>query len=62
MAFSEIYDITFPPDTQAISQGALDIRNFKQDIAQRIANLSGITVAAAEALGYERDNGWRKKR
>jgi hypothetical protein len=53
MAFSEIYDITFPPDTQAISQGALDIRNFKQDIAQRIANLSGITVAAAEALGYE---------
>jgi len=53
MAFSEIYDITFPPDTQAISQGALDIRNFKQDIAQRVANLSGITVAEAESLGYE---------
>jgi hypothetical protein len=53
MAFSEIYDITFPPDTQAANQLGLDIRNFKNDIAQRIANLSGISLAAAEGLGFE---------
>lgn len=53
MAFSEIYDITFPPDTQAANQLGPDIRNFKNDIAQRVANLSGTTVAAAEALGFE---------
>jgi len=53
MNFSEIYDPTFPPDTQASNQLGLDIRNFKTDIAQRIASLSGITVASAEALGFE---------
>ena len=42
----------FPPDTQAIGQGAQDIRNLTTMIAERLAAMTG-TVAAAEGLGWE---------
>ena len=52
MAFSEIFDPTFPPDTQAANQLGLDIRNFKTDFAQRLAAMTGSvgTPPAFEAI------------
>lgn len=35
------WDITQPPDTQLLSQGALDLRNVHVDVMQRMAQLSG---------------------
>ena len=32
---------TFPPDTQAISQGAQDIRNLTTMVAERLASMTG---------------------
>ena len=41
MPFTEVFDPAFPPDTQAANQLGLDIRNFKTDIAQRLAAMTG---------------------
>ena len=38
------WDITQPPDTQLLNQGALDLRNVHVDVMQRLAQLSG-TIA-----------------
>lgn len=45
MAYTDIWDATTPPDTQAANQLGLDIRNLKTDIAERIGSLSGLDVA-----------------
>ena len=45
MAFSNVWDDTQPPDTQAASSGALDFRNLKTDIQQRMAAISGLDAA-----------------
>jgi hypothetical protein len=39
--FSNLFDITFPPDTQLANQLGNDIRTFKLDIQQRMAAISG---------------------
>lgn len=41
MAFTNIWDNTFPPDTQAANQLGLDIRNLKLDISQRLSAMTG---------------------
>lgn len=45
MAFTEVFDPTFPPDTQAANQLGADIRNFKLDIQQRMAAASGLDAS-----------------
>jgi len=39
--FTNAWDTTFPPDTQAANQLGLDLRNFRTDIMQRMSLLSG---------------------
>lgn len=39
---TNVFDNTFPPDTQAANQLGLDIRNFKLDIQERMALISGL--------------------
>jgi hypothetical protein len=40
-SFDHAWDLTQPPDTQLLNQGALDFRNLKDDIMQRLSLLSG---------------------
>lgn len=40
-AFTNVWDNTFPPDTQQANQLGLDLRNFRTDVQQRHALLSG---------------------
>jgi|SRR6267142_364682 len=39
--FSNVWDITFPPDTQLANLLGQDLRNFRQDVMQRMSLLSG---------------------
>lgn len=43
-AFTTVWDLTQPPDTQLLNQGALDFRTLKTDIMQRMSLLSGTLV------------------
>lgn len=40
-SFTNVWDTTFPPDTQAANQLGLDLRNFRTDVMQRMSLLSG---------------------
>jgi hypothetical protein len=42
MAFTNVWDNTFPPDTQAANQLGADLRNFRTDVQQRMAAISGL--------------------
>ena len=44
MAFTNTFDVTFPPDTQAANQLGLDIRNLKLDLQQRMGATSGLST------------------
>src|SRR6266436_677857 len=39
--FTNVWDITFPPDTQLANLLGQDLRNFRQDVMQRMSLLSG---------------------
>lgn len=41
---TNVWDLTQPPDTQLLNQGALDFRSLKNDVMQRMSLLSG-TIA-----------------
>jgi hypothetical protein len=41
-AFTNVWDTTFPPDTQAANLLGQDLRNFRTDIMQRMSLLSGL--------------------
>lgn len=56
MAFTRDWDETFPPDTQAANLLGQDIRDFKTDIRERVAALSG-TIANRPAVG-DMITGW----
>jgi len=56
MAFSRNWDETFPPDTQAANLLGQDIRDFKEDIRERVAAISG-TFASRPAVG-DMITGW----
>jgi len=45
MAFTRPWDDTFPPDTQLANLLGQDIREFKEDVAERIAQLATGTLA-----------------
>jgi hypothetical protein len=45
MAFTDTFDVTFPPDTQAANQLGLDIRNLKLDLQQRMSAISGLSTS-----------------
>lgn len=45
MAFTNVWDDAAPPDSQAASNGALDIRNLKVDTQERMAAISGADAA-----------------
>jgi len=40
-AFTNVWDTTFPPDTQAANLLGQDLRNFRTDVMQRMSLLSG---------------------
>jgi len=40
--FTNVYDTTFPPDTQLANLLGQDLRNFRTDVMQRMSLLSGI--------------------
>ena len=45
MAYDHVWDDTQPPDTQAANLLGQDIRNLKDDIAQRMGTLSGLDAS-----------------
>jgi len=45
MAFTNVYDDTFPPDVQLASQGAADLRQVRVDVQERMAAISGLDAA-----------------
>lgn len=44
MAFTNVWDVTQPPDTQPANQLGLDLRNLKTDTMQRMSAISGLLV------------------
>lgn len=52
MAFTNVWDDTFPADTQLANQLGLDLRNFRLDTQQRMAAISGLD-ASKPAFGAD---------
>ena len=52
MAFTNLWDQTFPPDVQLASLGAADLRQLRVDTQQRMAAISGLD-AAKPAFGSD---------
>ncbi len=44
MPFTNVWDVTTPPDTQPANQLGLDLRNLKTDVMQRMSALSGLAA------------------
>jgi hypothetical protein len=42
MAFTNVWDNTFPPDTQPANQYGADLRNMRLDVQQRFSSLCGL--------------------
>lgn len=58
MAFTNVYDVTFPPDTQLANQLGLDLRNFRLDTQQRMASISGLDASKPNFAGDAQPNNW----
>jgi hypothetical protein len=58
VAFTDIYDITQPPDTQLANLLGQDIRNFKLDVQQRMAAISGISSAMPSFAADAQSANW----
>jgi hypothetical protein len=59
MAFSNIWDTTFPPDTQLANLLGLDIRNgVKVDVQQRMAAISGLDAVKPNFAGDTQPTNW----
>lgn len=52
MAFTNIYDVTFPPDTQLANLLGQDLRNLALNVQQRMAAISGL-AANLPAIGSD---------
>ncbi len=52
MAFTNIYDVTFPPDTQLANLLGQDLRNLALNVQQRMAAISGL-AANLPAVGAD---------
>lgn len=58
MAFSNIWDTTFPPDTQLANLLGLDLRNFRLDTQQRMAAISGLDASKPNFAGDAQPANW----
>lgn len=59
MAFSNVWDTTFPPDTQVANLLGQDIRNgVKVDVQQRMAAISGLDAAKPNFVGDAQPANW----
>ena len=45
MAFTDTWDVTYPPDTQTANLLGQDLRNLRLDIQQRMGAISGLSTA-----------------
>jgi hypothetical protein len=58
MPFTNIWDDNFPPDTQLANQLGLDLRNFRTDVQQRMASISGLDAAKPNFAGDAQPTNW----
>jgi len=56
--FTNVFDNTFPPDTQLANLLGDDIRKFKVDIQQRVAALSGLDASKPNFAGDTQPSAW----
>jgi hypothetical protein len=58
MAFTNVWDQTFPSDTQLASQGGADLRQLRVDTQQRMAAISGLDAAKPNFAGDAQPASW----
>lgn len=58
MAFTNIWDDTYPPDTQLANLLGQDLRNFRTDTQQRMAAISGLDANKPNFGGDAQPNNW----
>ena len=58
MAFTNIWDDTYPPDTQFANQLGADLRNFRLDTQQRMASISGLDANKPNFAGDVQPVSW----
>ena len=58
MAFTNVYDDTYPPDTQLANLLGQDLRNFRLDVQQRMAAISGLDASKPNFAGDAQPNNW----
>src|SRR5271157_1418527 len=58
MAFTNVYDVTFPPNTQQASLGAADMQQIQLAVQQRMAAISGLDAAKPNFAGDTQPANW----
>jgi len=58
MAFTNIWDDTFPPDTQLANLLGEDLRNFRVDVQQRMAAISGLDASKPDFGSDAQPDDW----
>jgi hypothetical protein len=58
MAFTNTYDVTFPPNTQEASQGAADMQEIQLNVQQRMAAISGLDASKPNFAGDAQPSNW----
>jgi hypothetical protein len=58
MAFTNVYDVTFPPDTQLANLLGSDLRNLALNVQQRMAAISGIQANQPNLAGDAQPTNW----
>jgi hypothetical protein len=58
MPFTNLWDVTFPPDTQLANLLGQDLRNFRIDTQQRMAAISGLDAAKPNFAGDAQPANW----
>jgi len=58
MAFTNIWDVTFPPDSQLANLLGQDLRNFRLDVQQRMGAISGLDANKPAFSGDTQPANW----
>jgi hypothetical protein len=58
VAFTNVWDVTFPPDTQFANLLGQDLRNFRVDTQQRMAAISGLDASKPAFSGDAQPANW----
>lgn len=58
MAFTNVYDVTFPADTQLANLLGSDARSLALNVQQRMAAISGLSSAMPNFAGDAQPNNW----